>query len=107
MKKTVKSMGDGAMAAIAPYSIEDAHDLHGRDDVPIIDLRDLRDLREREREGVIPGAFHAPRGRLKSWVDPARLTTSRYSASPASARCCSAPRAGARRWPRRRCNSWA
>ena len=104
MKKTVKSMGDGAMAAIAPYSIEDAHDLHGRDDVPIIDLRDLR---EREREGVIPGAFHAPRGRLKSWVDPARLTTSRYSASPASARCCSAPRAGARRWPRRRCNSWA
>ena len=104
MKKTVKSMGDGAMAAIAPYSIEDAHDLHGRDDVQIIDLSDLR---EREREGVIPGAFHAPRGRLKSWVDPARLTTSRYSASPASARCCSAPRAGARRWPRRRCSSWA
>jgi rhodanese-related sulfurtransferase len=31
---------------------------------------DLRDPRELEREGMIPGAFHAPRGMLEFWVDP-------------------------------------
>ena len=32
---------------------------------------DLRDVRELERDGMIPGAFHAPRGMLEFWVDPA------------------------------------
>ena len=27
-------------------------------------------IRELEREGTIPGAFHAPRGMLEFWVDP-------------------------------------
>jgi len=31
---------------------------------------DIRDVRELEREGMIPGAFHAPRGMLEFWVDP-------------------------------------
>jgi rhodanese-related sulfurtransferase len=31
---------------------------------------DLRDVRELEREGMIPGAFHAPRGMIEFWVDP-------------------------------------
>ncbi len=31
---------------------------------------DLRDVRELEREGMIPNAFHAPRGMLEFWVDP-------------------------------------
>jgi rhodanese-related sulfurtransferase len=30
---------------------------------------DIRDVRELEREGMIPGAFHAPRGMLEIWVD--------------------------------------
>ena len=67
MIKTVKSMVDAANAAITTYSIEEARDLHGRDDVQFIDIRDVREL---EREGVIPGAFHAPRGMLEFWVDP-------------------------------------
>ena len=67
MKKTVKSMVDEATAAITTYSIEEARDLHGREDVQFIDIRDIREL---EREGVIPGAFHAPRGMLEFWVDP-------------------------------------
>lgn len=66
--KTVKSMVDEAMAAITTYSIEQARELHGRDDVQFIDIRDVREL---EREGVIPGAAHAPRGMLEFWVDPA------------------------------------
>ena len=67
MKKTVKSMVDEATAAITTYSIEEARELHGRDDVQFIDIRDIREL---ERDGVIPGAFHAPRGMLEFWVDP-------------------------------------
>jgi rhodanese-related sulfurtransferase len=65
--KTVKSMVDEAMADITTYSVEQARDLHGRDDVQFIDIRDVREL---DREGVIPGAFHAPRGMLEFWVDP-------------------------------------
>ncbi|WP_432559508.1 rhodanese-like domain-containing protein [Granulicoccus sp. GXG6511] len=39
-------------------------------DNPRILLVDIRDPRELEREGVIPGAFRAPRGMLEFWVDP-------------------------------------
>ena len=67
MRKTVKSMVDEATAAITTYSVEEARDLHGREDVQFIDIRDVREL---EREGIIPGAFHAPRGMLEFWVDP-------------------------------------
>ena len=33
-------------------------------------LVDIRDIRELERDGVIPGAMHAPRGMLEFWIDP-------------------------------------
>ena len=67
MRKSVKSMVDDAMSVITTYSVEEAMELHGRDDVQFVDLRDVREL---EREGMIPGAFHAPRGMLEFWVDP-------------------------------------
>ena len=31
---------------------------------------DIRDIRELNREGRMPGAFHAPRGMLEAWIDP-------------------------------------
>jgi rhodanese-related sulfurtransferase len=31
---------------------------------------DIRDVRELERDGLIPGAKHAPRGMLEFWIDP-------------------------------------
>ena len=37
---------------------------------PDVVLVDLRDIRELQREGKVPGAFHAPRGMLEFWVDP-------------------------------------
>lgn len=37
------------------------------DGVVMVDIRDPREL---EREGMIPGAFHAPRGMLEFWIDP-------------------------------------
>ncbi|MFT4101585.1 MAG: rhodanese-like domain-containing protein [Burkholderiaceae bacterium] len=67
MKKTVKSMVDEALAEITTYSLDEARELYGQDDVQFIDIRDVREL---ERDGVIPGAFHAPRGMLEFWVDP-------------------------------------
>lgn len=39
-------------------------------DDPNVVFVDIRDVRELEREGIIPGAFHAPRGMLEFWVDP-------------------------------------
>ena len=39
-------------------------------DSPAAVFVDIRDVRELEREGMIPGAFHAPRGMLEFWVDP-------------------------------------
>ncbi len=57
-----------AMALITTCSVDAARALHGRDDVQFVDIRDVREL---EHEGVIPGAFHAPRGMLEFWVDPA------------------------------------
>lgn len=37
---------------------------------PNVVFVDIRDVRELERDGMIPGAFHAPRGMLEFWVDP-------------------------------------
>jgi rhodanese-related sulfurtransferase len=37
---------------------------------PNVVFVDIRDVRELEREGMIPNAFHAPRGMLEFWVDP-------------------------------------
>ena len=31
---------------------------------------DVRDIRELQRDGCIPGAYHAPRGLIEGWVDP-------------------------------------
>jgi rhodanese-related sulfurtransferase len=65
--KTAKQLVDEATAQIVTLSLEQARAQHGRDDHLFVDLRDVREL---EREGVIPGAFHAPRGMLEFWVDP-------------------------------------
>ena len=37
---------------------------------PQVQFVDVRDGRELEREGIIPGAFSAPRGMIEFWVDP-------------------------------------
>ena len=41
--------------------------LHGAEGVTFVDLRDVREL---ERDGMIPGAWHVPRGMLEFWIDP-------------------------------------
>ena len=62
-----RALVDTAEREIETLSVEEAIALHGRDDVTFIDVRDIREL---EREGRVPGAFHAPRGMLEFWIDP-------------------------------------
>jgi rhodanese-related sulfurtransferase len=57
-----------ARARIRTLSLDEAKAKFGQSDVVFVDIRDPREL---EREGTIPGAFHAPRGMLEFWVDPA------------------------------------
>ena len=67
MKKGYQALLDEAGAQITTYSVEQ---VWARLADPKVQLIDLREVRELEREGVIPGAFHAPRGMLEFWVDP-------------------------------------
>lgn len=67
LKKSVKDLLAEANAEVATVSAEDALKL--KDD-PNLVLVDIRDIRELNRDGRIPGAFHAPRGMLEFWIDP-------------------------------------
>jgi rhodanese-related sulfurtransferase len=67
MLKGYKDLLAEAEAKIETLSPQDAMPLLGREGVTFVDLRDPR---EREREGVIPGAFSCPRGMLEFWIDP-------------------------------------
>ena len=67
MKVGYKALIEQAEKEIETLTVPAARELHGKDDVVYVDLRDVREL---EREGRIPGAFHAPRGMLEFWVDP-------------------------------------
>lgn len=65
--KSVKDMVKAAKAEIETMPLADAIAAHGSDDTLFVDIRDPREL---EREGRIPGAFHAPRGMLEFWISP-------------------------------------
>lgn len=65
---TSAEMVERAQARIRRYTVDE---VRARMDDPTVQLVDLRDVRELEREGVLPGAFHAPRGMLEFWIDPA------------------------------------
>ena len=62
-----RELVDRAMAEVETVPIDQAVELANRDDVVLVDIRDIREL---QRDGVVPGAFHAPRGMLEFWIDP-------------------------------------
>ena len=84
-------------------SVEEAKKRIGDGKTVFVDIRDVREL---EREGMIPDAFHAPRGMLEFWVDPESpyfkpvFTDDKTSSSTAR-------RTGAERSRRRRSATWA
>ena len=67
LKKGFKQLVAEAMAKVHTVSLDEAGAMVGNPDVLFVDIRDVREL---EREGMIPGAFHAPRGMLEFWIDP-------------------------------------
>jgi rhodanese-related sulfurtransferase len=67
MKKGFRALVDEATAQIKTYTVAQAQAKLVDPNVQFIDVRDVREL---EREGIIPGAFHAPRGMIEFWVDP-------------------------------------
>ena len=62
-----KTMVEQAESRIKAYTVQEVQQKLADPRVQLVDLRDVREL---EREGVIPGAFHAPRGMIEFWVDP-------------------------------------
>jgi len=67
LKKGIKQLLAEAEHKAPAISVPDAQKKHGDGSAVFVDIRDVREL---EREGMIPGAFHAPRGMLEFWVDP-------------------------------------
>jgi len=67
MIKGYKALVDEATSQIKTYSVEEAQAKLADPNAQLVDIRDVREL---EREGVVPGAFHAPRGMIEFWVDP-------------------------------------
>jgi len=67
IKKGIKKLIAEAEARSKGISVEAAKARLGDAMTVFVDIRDVREL---EREGMIPGAFHAPRGMLEFWVDP-------------------------------------
>ena len=64
----VKDMVAKAKEEITSLSTEEVQARMAKGDVLLVDIRDPREL---SREGRIDGAFHAPRGMLEFWIDPA------------------------------------
>jgi rhodanese-related sulfurtransferase len=56
-----------AMAEVKTYSVAEVQARMHDAVVQIVDIRDIREL----TEGTVVGAYHAPRGMLEFWVDPA------------------------------------
>ena len=67
MKKSVQQMIDEARAEIVGYTPAQAMAKAQNENALLVDIRDIREL---QRDGVVPGAHHAPRGMLEFWVDP-------------------------------------
>jgi rhodanese-related sulfurtransferase len=65
--KHVKDMVAEANEVVDHAPAAEMKALHGQEGVTFVDLRDVREL---ERDGMIPGAFHCPRGMLEFWIDP-------------------------------------
>lgn len=66
--KGCKQLVEEARAKIRTISVPDAKAKLKNPNVVFVDIRDVREL---ERDGMIPGAYHAPRGMIEFWVDPA------------------------------------
>ena len=61
-----KQLLEEAEKHIVSLEVEDALNLFQAGKAKFVDLRDIREI---ERDGMIPGSFHCPRGLLEFWID--------------------------------------
>ncbi|MEM8796094.1 MAG: rhodanese-like domain-containing protein [Pseudomonadota bacterium] len=66
-RKSVKDLVETANRHVKTFGQDEALELLGKDNVQFVDIRDVREL---QRDGMIDGALHAPRGMLEFWIDP-------------------------------------
>jgi rhodanese-related sulfurtransferase len=67
--KGVRELVAAAQATITTLATDDALARHRAGDAGTVFV-DIRDVRELDRDGMVPGAIHAPRGMLEFWFDP-------------------------------------
>ena len=65
--KGFRALVDEAMVEVKTYSVQAVRARLNDARTQIVDIRDIREL----AEGTVVGAYHAPRGMLEFWVDPA------------------------------------
>jgi rhodanese-related sulfurtransferase len=65
--KGFRALVDEAMAQVKTYTVAQVKERLNDPAVQIVDIRDIREL----DHGTVVGAYHAPRGMLEFWVDPA------------------------------------
>ena len=63
----VADMIASARLLIVSISVIEAAELQRLDAANLIDLRDVGELKD---VGMVPNAFHAPRGMIEFWADP-------------------------------------
>ena len=63
----VADMIASARLLIVSISVTEAAELQRLDAATLIDLRDVGELKD---VGMVPNAFHAPRGIIEFWADP-------------------------------------
>ncbi len=68
LKIGYKQLLDEANRVVKAISAEDAVAYLRDENKLFVDIRDVREL---DRDGMIPRAYHAPRGMLEFWIDPA------------------------------------
>jgi rhodanese-related sulfurtransferase len=64
--KGFRALVDEAMAEVKTYSVDEVKAKLADPRTQILDIRDVREL----TDGLVVGAFHAPRCMLEFWVDP-------------------------------------
>jgi 2-hydroxychromene-2-carboxylate isomerase/rhodanese-related sulfurtransferase len=64
-RKTAQDLVQDALTSVTTVGVHEALAKQANGAL----LVDLRDARELEREGLVAGSFHAPRGMLEFWVD--------------------------------------
>ena len=68
MKKISKELVDETLAQFTTLTPQQAQEMHGTPGAQLVDVHDVQEL---EHEGVIPGAYHAPRGMQEFWAGEA------------------------------------